>query len=635
MSNISYSGINNIILVGEILGDNMNLYINDETIEKVRDTSDIVNIISDYIQLKKSGSNYVGLCPFHGEKTPSFTVSETKQFFHCFGCGEGGDAVTFIMKKENLGFPEAIKFLADKMGIAIEETKPKDEKQSQERNRGYEINKEAARFFFSNLTKDRNVINYLYKRNITDKSIKQFGLGYSLDRWNALHNHLKSKGYGDEELEKLGLIGKKSGNDGYYDKFRNRVMFPIIDTKGRVIGFGGRVLDNAMPKYLNSQETFIFNKGNNLYGLNLLNKFSDRKRVVLVEGYMDVISLFNKGINYSVASLGTALTERQAKLLKRYGENVYICYDSDQAGINATNKAIQILLNEGIKPKIILLQNYKDPDDFLKENTIEDFENRLNESLNHIDYRIYINKQKYNIDETEGKIKFTIEIAKIIKTLKSPIEKDVYIDKISKEMNISKEAIQKEVFGNNIKIKENRSFKENRNFREKTIISPIKTMLPAGSLTAEIDLIKLMIYDKDYFDIINKEIYLEEYENYECRELLQIMKELYKENEDLDEDILYKRVKEVSNINIQLINTISERRINFLPENVDQMIRDLVNTLKINKLEFKRNNIRKEIEELERKQEKDPIEEEKFLKLCMELTNLNKELNLIRHEDGR
>lgn len=635
MSNISYSGINNIILVGEILGDNMNLYINDETIEKVRDTSDIVNIISDYIQLKKSGSNYVGLCPFHGEKTPSFTVSETKQFFHCFGCGEGGDAVTFIMKKENLGFPEAIKFLADKMGIAIEETKPKDEKQSQERNRGYEINKEAARFFFSNLTKDRNVINYLYKRNITDKSIKQFGLGYSLDRWNALYNHLKSKGYGDEELEKLGLIGKKSGNDGYYDKFRNRVMFPIIDTKGRVIGFGGRVLDNAMPKYLNSQETFIFNKGNNLYGLNLLNKFSDRKRVVLVEGYMDVISLFNKGINYSVASLGTALTERQAKLLKRYGENVYICYDSDQAGINATNKAIQILLNEGIKPKIILLQNYKDPDDFLKENTIEDFENRLNESLNHIDYRIYINKQKYNIDETEGKIKFTIEIAKIIKTLKSPIEKDVYIDKISKEMNISKEAIQKEVFGNNIKIKENRSFKENRNFREKTIISPIKTMLPAGSLTAEIDLIKLMIYDKDYFDIINKEIYLEEYENYECRELLQIMKELYKENEDLDEDILYKRVKEVSNINIQLINTISERRINFLPENVDQMIRDLVNTLKINKLEFKRNNIRKEIEELERKQEKDPIEEEKFLKLCMELTNLNKELNLIRHEDGR
>lgn len=635
MSNISYSGINNKILVGEILGDNMNLYINDETIEKVRDTSDIVNIISDYIQLKKSGSNYVGLCPFHGEKTPSFTVSETKQFFHCFGCGEGGDAVTFIMKKENLGFPEAIKFLADKMGIAIEETKPKDEKQSQERNRGYEINKEAARFFFSNLTKDRNVINYLYKRNITDKSIKQFGLGYSLDRWNALHSHLKSKGYGDEELEKLGLIGKKSGNDGYYDKFRNRVMFPIIDTKGRVIGFGGRVLDNAMPKYLNSQETFIFNKGNNLYGLNLLNKFSDRKRIILVEGYMDVISLFNKGINYSVASLGTALTERQAKLLKRYGENVYICYDSDQAGVNATDKAIQILLNEGIKPKIILLQNYKDPDDFLKENTIEDFENKLNESLNHIDYRIYINKQKYNIDETEGKIKFTIEIAKIIKSLKSPIEKDVYIDKISKEMNISKEAIQKEVFGNNIKIKENGSFKENRNFREKTIISPIKTMLPAGSLTAEIDLIKLMIYDKDYFDIINKEIYLEEYENYECRELLQIMKELYKENEDLDEDILYKRVKEVSNINIQLINTISERRINFLPENVDQMIRDLVNTLKINKLEFKRNNIRKEIEELERKQEKDPIEEEKFLKLCMELTNLNKELNLIRYEDGR
>ncbi|WP_406242266.1 DNA primase [Tissierella carlieri] len=610
-------------------GDNMTGYINDETIEKVRDAANIVDIISDYIPLKKSGGNYVGLCPFHNEKTPSFTVSDTKQFFHCFGCGEGGDALAFIMKKENLTFPEAVKFLADKLGITVEEETPRNEKLYQDRDRGYDINREAARFFFSNLTKEKIPLSYLYQRKINNKVIKQFGLGYSLNKWNSLHKYLQDKGYKNEEIEKLGLIGKKTNSDEYYDKFRNRIMFPIIDTKGRVIGFGGRVLDNSMPKYLNSQETFIFNKGNHLYGLNLVNKLSDRKRIILVEGYMDVISLFSKGINYAVASLGTALTERQAKLLKRYGENVYICYDSDQAGINATNKAIQILLKEGIEPKVVTLGKFKDPDDFLKENTIEKFENRLNEALNYIDFRIHVNKQKYNINEAEGKIKFTIEIAKIIKELKSPIEKDVYINKIAAEMNISKEAIQKEVFGNNIK------GVENKNFKEKLTISPVRTILPSASLIAEIDLIKLMIFDKEYFDILIREVSLDEYENLECREILKIMIELYQKAEDLDEDLLYKRVKELPGIDTGLLSLIFERPINFLPENIDQMIKDLITTLKINKLETKRNNIKKEIEELERKSVRNSNEDERFLKLCIELTNLNKELNLMRYEEGR
>lgn len=605
----------------------MTIFINDEIIEKVRDSSDIIDVISDYISLKKSGTNYVGLCPFHNEKTPSFTVSDTKQFFHCFGCGEGGDVVTFIMKRENLSFPEAVKFLADKKGIVIEETKPKNEKLIQERNRGYEINKEAARFFFSNLTKDKNPLNYLYKRNIKDKAIKQFGLGYALDRWDALYNYLKLKGYDSQEIEKLGLIGRKTGNDGYYDKFRNRIIFPIIDIKGRVIGFGGRVLDNSMPKYLNSQETFIFNKGNHLYGLNLLNKHSDRKRIVLVEGYMDVISLFSKGINYSVASLGTALTEQQAKLLKRYGENVYICYDTDKAGINATNKAIQILLREGIEPKIVILGEYKDPDDFLKKNTIEDFENRLYEALNHVDYKVYINKQKYNLEEAEEKIKFTIEIAKVIKELKNPIEKDVYISKIAKEMNISKEAIEKEVFGNT-KI-------ANNNIKERYKISPIKTILPSASLTAEMDLIRLMIFDKDYFDRISEEFSLDEYENLQCKEIFTTIKELYTHDEILNEDILYDKIGALPSIDNRLMGAIKEGRINFLPENVDQMIKDLINTLKISKLESQRNIIKKEIESIEKKEDKDSAEEDRFLKLCIELTNLNKELNLIRYEEGR
>lgn len=614
----------------------MTNYINDETVEKVRDLADIVQIVSDYLPLKRSGANYVGLCPFHNEKTPSFTVSESKQFFHCFGCGAGGDSVTFIMKKENLGFPEALRFLADKLGIPIEESTPMDPKIVEERDRRYGINKDAAHFFHSNLMKNQNALNYLNKRGINDKIIKQFGLGYALDNWNALHNHLLSKGYNNEEIEELGLIGKRSDNNGYYDKLRNRIIFPIIDTRSRVIGFGGRVLDNTMPKYLNSPETPVFKKGDHLYNLNLLNKWSNRKRILLVEGYMDVIALFNKGINYSVASLGTALTDNQAKLLKRYGENVYICFDSDMAGRNATSKAIQILLNQGISPKIVNLENYKDPDDFLRIEGLEEFEKRINNSLNHIDYGIYINKQKYDISQADGKIKFTIEIAKVIRNLKNSIEKDVYISKIAEELQISKEAIEKEVFGKAMNSNYNNQGQFNRGqLKEFKNILPVKTILPSATLTAEIDLIKLMSFDKKYYDILINEEVLNELENFECSEILKEMNRLYMDSETLDEDLLYKKVKEVPEINIDLVKTISERQINFLPENVEQMITDLINTLNINKIEFKRNLVKKQIEDLEKKEEKDPEELKSFAELCVKLIDLNKEINLIRHDDGR
>lgn len=616
----------------------MTNYINDETIEKVRDLADIVKVVSDYVPLKKAGANYVGLCPFHNEKTPSMTVSESKQFFHCFGCGEGGDSVTFIMKRENLAFPEAIRFLAEKLGVPIEETGPKDPKISEKRDKLYEINREAARFFLNNLTRNEKALHYLYKRNISDKLIKQFGLGYSLDSWDSLYKHLLSKGYQNDDMETLGLIGKRSNNDGYYDKFRNRIMYPIIDTRSRVIGFGGRVLDETMPKYLNSKETPIFNKGNHIYGLNLLNKFSDRKRIILVEGYMDVIALFNNKINYGVASLGTALTENQAKLLKRYGENVYICFDSDLAGINATNKAIEILLKEEINPKIITLPGYKDPDDYLRGEGLEKFESRINQALTQVDFKIHINKQKYNINEAEGKIKFTIEIAKVIKALKSPIEKDVYIDKISKEIGISKEAIEKEVFGKSIRKNNNQNYKNQFQKNKKDpreSIYPVRTTLISGNLRAEIDLIKLMIFSKEYYEVIISKIKLDEFKNFECRQILNMINELYLEDENIDEDLLYSNIKNLPNINLELINTISKKRINFLPENVEQMIEDLINTLNISKIELQRDNIKKEIEKLEKQQDKNSKEEEKLLKLCMELTNLNKELNLSRLEDGR
>lgn len=606
-------------------------YISEDTIEKVRDSADIVNIITDYVPLKKTGANHVGLCPFHNEKTPSFTVSDSKQIFHCFGCGEGGDVVTFIMKKENLDFPEAVIFLADKLGIAVEEIDLKQNSLDKDKSKGYEINRDAARFFYSNLWKQKIPLNYLKNRSIPDKVIKQFGLGYSLDSWNSLYNHLKSKGYKDEEIEKVGLIGKRSNGNGYYDKFRNRIMFPIINTKGNILGFGGRVLDESMPKYLNSQETYIFNKGNNLYGLNLLNKFSDKKKIILVEGYMDVISLYSKGITYSVASLGTALTERQAKLIKRYGKEVYISYDSDNAGIKATEKAVNILKNQEVEPNIIVLDNYKDPDDFLKEKGIKAFEKKIKEAYKYIDYRIYISKGKYNTNEVEGKIKFTVEISKDIKRLKSPIEKDVYIDKISKEMNISREAIEIEVFGNTTK----RDIYKKNDFNEKKEIYPQKTVLLSGDFIAEMDLIKLILYDKDFYDIISREIFLDEFNNKECSEIFRIANILYEKDETIDKFIVREKLKEVENVDMDLANKILNSKMEFLPENIDQIIEDLIYKKKISRLEFRRNTVKKSIKDLETKKNKSPQEEDKFLKLCVELTDLNKKLNLNRSEDGR
>lgn len=605
-------------------------YINEDDIENLRNTANIVDIISDYLPLTKRGSNYVGLCPFHNEKTPSFTVSEPKQFFHCFGCGKGGDVVTFIMDKENLEFPDAVRFLADRLGIVLEEKVVKDKDKYDERIKGYEINKEAGRFFYSNLFKNERSLDYLHKRGLSTKVIKQFGLGYSLDSWDALYNYLKSKGYKEELIEKLGLIGKRSTGDGYYDKFRNRIMFPIFDVKGRVIGFGGRVLDDTMPKYLNSKETIVFNKGNNLYGLNLLNKFSDKKRIILVEGYMDVISLFNGGINYSVASLGTALTSRQSKLLKRYGTEVFLCYDSDKAGIAATEKAYKLLIKENINPKIVVLKDYKDPDDFIRAEGLNKFENKLKEAYNYIDYMIYVNKSKYNLDDAEDKIKFTIEISNSIKILKNPIEKDVYIKKVSEDMNISKEAIEREVFGdkrfnkksNNVQ----KSYVANRYNRKG--IYPVKTILPSGSTIAEIDLVKLALFDKDFFDLIIKEISLDKFNSYECKEILNIMKGLYDEDISVDEDIIYKNLSTNPNVNIKLVNKIFEREINFSPENIEKHIEDLINKVKLNKIELARNKILVEIKELEAKKDKDAIDNDRLLKLCIELSRLNTEFDL-------
>ena len=601
----------------------MSYIINDEVIERIHENASLVDIISEYLPLKKTGSSFVGLCPFHNEKTPSFTVSETKQFFHCFGCGEGGDIISFIMKMENMSFLEASEYLANKLGIPLVEKSEKDKKLELEKEKIYEINREAAKFYYYNLMKNEKSLRYLQNRNIKRKTINQFGIGFADDSWDGIYKYLLAKDYKEEDLEKAGLIGIRKDKSGYYDKFRNRIIFPIIDTRDKIIGFGGRVTDNTMPKYLNSKDTLVFSKGNNLFGLNLVRKHSNRERIILVEGYMDVIALFNNGINYAVASLGTAFTSEQGKLLKRYGKEIFICYDSDNAGINATTRAINILKKEGIEAKVILLPLNQDPDDFMKAKGVKEFEKLMKNALNYIDYNIFRYKQKYNISNPEERIKFTQEVSKMLRKLKSPIEKDVYIDKISNETGISKEAIEREILVrnyNNEKISKDKYINKGFSYN-KDKIKPINIAPESGHLKAEKLLIKLMIANKTYFDIINRYLTIEDFLNYECNTLAEIIFKEYglkPQLKNLDNEFILKSIESKEGLDLNIVDEILIQDIQFISENMDKTIEDLIKTLNFSKLKLELDSVTKKIQEFDGEN----MEEFKALSLRqMELKN--------------
>lgn len=603
----------------------MSGYIDEQVVEQIKDSIDIVDLISEYVQLKKTGANFVGLCPFHNEKTPSFTVSDSKNIFHCFGCGEGGDGVGFIMKHENLDYPEALKFLADKMGIEIVERQVDDSK-TLARNKTYEINRQAALYFYENLSKNIEAKNYLINRGIGPNAIRRFGLGYSLDDWQALYNYLRAKGYSDEEIEKTGLIGKTEKSKGYFDKLRNRIIFPIIDIRSRVIGFGGRVMGDAMPKYLNSPDTIVFNKGDHLYGLNLVHKLSNKKKILLVEGYMDVISLFTKGINYSVASLGTALTLRQAKLLKRYGEEIYICYDADEAGIKASLKAIEILVSQEVNPKIIALPKDLDPDDYINKNGLASFEKKIKDALSHIDFKIKLSKDKYKLDDVNEKIKFTQEVARILKSMKSPIEQDAYITKVSEETGISIDAIKGEIKGNNYGRDRNYKYKKNiKPFTED--IKPINTKFISAQIKAEIEILNIMLREKDYFQYVNEKLNIDDYSMEESKEIAKLIIKFYEENEELDKDVLFSEILEIPNLDRERLKSIYNYSIEYKATNIDKIIDDLIETIINSNILNKRKQLLKQIAEMENKDRSDE-ENQLFINLCLELDKINKQINL-------
>ena len=463
-----------------------------DIIEEIKSRCDIVDVISDYMHIEKSGSNYTGLCPFHTEKTGSFMVSQSKQIYKCFGCNAGGDVISFVMKWENVDFMEAVKILAKRCGVTLNKNISEEEKlKIQEINKFRDIHTEAARFYFANLLNKNNPgYEYLKKRGLSDRIIKKFGLGYSLNSWNSLMNYLLARGYDKADLVKCGLVTHKSETNKYYDRFRNRVMFPIFNYNGKVIGFGGRVLDDSLPKYLNSPETLIFNKRLNLYGLNISKKSIKDDTLILVEGYMDLISLYQNNIENVVATLGTALTIGQAKLIRKFAKNVIISYDSDQAGQNATLRAIDILLQADIKVKILNLKDCKDPDDFIKKYGFEGYKKAIDESDYYIKFKIDILKNKYNLENDTQKMSFVEEATLLLKKLRNPIEKDLYAKYLSDLTNISVESIRQTI---GIKVKGNYKSKNSSvNNRKIEQMSKIQN----GYLKVEAKFIKLMMENK-------------------------------------------------------------------------------------------------------------------------------------------
>ncbi len=422
----------------------------DEVIAK----TDIVDLISRYVTLKRVGNRFQALCPLHNDKkTPSFSVSPDKQLFHCFGCGAGGTAIHFIMQKENLDFMEAVKYLAEKSGVPIPDYRSSSERAKaaeihNKKKRMYEINAEAARFFYSNLTapSGKEALDYLKRRGLTNATIKAFGLGYSPDSWSALIDFMKTKGYTEAELCEAGLAVKRDQNNTYFDKFRDRVMFPILDLRGNVIAFGGRIMKDkdGAAKYLNSPETLVFKKKENLFAMNLA-KNSKAGQFLVMEGYMDVISLHQNGFDNAVASLGTAFTPQQAEILKRYADKAVLCYDADEAGQKAADRAGEILREANIKTRVMTITGGKDPDEYINTKGKEMFKLLIDNAESFIEYKIGKIEKQYNLEDTVEKLEFIEQIAKILANIKNGVEREIYIKNIARKTDISHESITAQV----------------------------------------------------------------------------------------------------------------------------------------------------------------------------------------------
>lgn len=563
----------------------------EELIEEIRSSNDIVDVISKYVTLKRSGRNFFGLCPFHKEKSPSFAVSPDKQIFHCFGCGAGGNVIHFISKIEGLDFKDTLELLANRVNIELPTLDNlEDDKTARLKSKVYEINKIAAEFYHENLYKPTSKIaqEYIKKRKLDNRTLKAFLIGYA-GNFNELYLLLKQKGYTEEEMLASSLV-KRTENGGYMDSFRKRLMFPIQDVRERVIAFGGRVLDDSKPKYINSPENIVYSKGRNLFGLNVAKKH-DTKKIVIVEGYMDAISLYQRGITNVVASLGTAMTEAQGRLLRRYSEQVILGYDADGAGQAAILRGMEILQNLGCDIRVLQIEGAKDPDEYVLKYGPERFQKCVDNAISLVEFKVKVLLKELNIENTNDKIKFLNEIAKILAKVTNQMEREIYVDKIAKEYKISKEAIYAEV--NKLMYKDNQGSKK----LEKKVV----TMAPKeekGNNVSEAVLKRenLVIY-----------LLINEYSK--CYEKIKNLITLDYIQDDTNKQILKKMYEEFEKGNSntsQLLDWFQDEKVishiteimagDFEITDVNKAIDDLISIYEKEKLISRRNEILKKLE---------------------------------------
>ncbi|KAB3533236.1 DNA primase [Alkaliphilus serpentinus] len=598
----------------------------EEFIEDVKASSDISNVISNYISIKASGANYKALCPFHREKTPSFMINPQKQIYKCFGCGEGGNVINFVMKIENIDFIEAVKLLAQRANIPLPEMNisEKDKQLLQQRLELYDINREAARFFYLNLKKKgNNAKEYLKERGISQEVMKSFGLGYAPHSWDDLLKYLKKAGYKEDRILLSGLIVPKKEKKEYYDRFRNRIIFPIFDARGNVIAFGGRVMDNSLPKYLNSPETPVFNKSDTLYALNIARKNITDNRMILVEGYMDVIALHQYGFKNCVATLGTSLTKGHAIKLKKYCNEVIICFDGDEAGEKATLRSLEIFKEVDLNSRVLIIPDELDPDDYLRENGSKVFKEQIDSAISLIDYKIILAKRKHNLTEAEGKIKFIKELAKIMRDISSPVEREVYINKIQKETGINEDTIFLEIYGRQRKkgLDNNQKYSY-INKRDNKYIEAITPVEGKGHIVAEKQLLKAMLTQDNIIPFFKNKLNPEDFSIGKHQILAnylinndQAPDRVTLENQfpDMEADI-----KEIYNTDIEHID-------------IEKALAKYISNLKKFKLLYQIKQLHQQQDQLtrENKLNKEEVEKE-LLKIGVEIMRLNSEIQKLQ-----
>lgn len=576
----------------------------EEILNEVRQSNDIVDVISQYIHLKRSGRNFFGLCPFHNEKSPSFSVSPDKQIFHCFGCGVGGNVFTFVSKIEGMNFIETVQMLADRANIQLPTLQNSGDTEKEIlKDKVYKVNEFTAEYYHQNLYKPQAKIaqEYVKKRQLSNETLKSFRIGFS-GKFDELYKELKKQGFEEREILESGLVNKNDRGQ-YIDRYRNRLMFPICDVRGRVIAFGGRVLDDSKPKYINSPENIVYSKGRHLFGLNVAKK-GDTKKLLIVEGYMDVISLHQRGITNVVAPLGTALTEQQGWLLRKNAEQIILSFDSDEAGLQAKLRALEILQNMGCDLRILQIDGAKDPDEYIVKYGNARFKHIVDKALSVIEFKVKVLQKDLNLENTNDKIKFLNEIAKLISKVDNTIEREIYIEKIAKEYDISKESIYAEV--NKLTYKNNKSEKILEKSKQVTTYKKVeKKEISQAIKRRENTIISILLTgDLSIFEVIKQNIKPEDFQD-EINS--KIVKKLYEEFE-----------KGNSNIN-SIIDELEQEEQNQITmimaedyeiDDLEKAIDDIIQTYQKEKLNNRKFEILEILEQTSNSEEKKELEKE-------------------------